>query len=245
MFLFFLSAYFCRYFPPFCHEVHERQPFPMCIYYVFIGTEHCFLSTYQQPRRTPPTNLADAAWSLQDTTDPTAPSPSELPRCPLCRSFITKFSPDLWIWTLLIYIFPQRAICCTFFDHSSMKIYFACVLPVSVVSLSSHSVLQRRCSPCCSLLFLFHKRTPTIFIAILVSITLAPTKRRDPQRFTSNKSVFCFLSPTTLPGLTRVHFYTIPVCFRLSKLWKHGGARVDTCQNVTPPPSQPAGKQCN
>lgn len=37
------------------------QGFLMCIYRVFIGAESCFLSAYQQPLCTPPTNLPDTA----------------------------------------------------------------------------------------------------------------------------------------------------------------------------------------
>ncbi len=42
----------------------------MCIYSVFIGAEPCFLSAYQQPPCTPPTNLPDSALGFQDTTGP-------------------------------------------------------------------------------------------------------------------------------------------------------------------------------
>lgn len=55
---------------PYQYSSHWLQGFPTCIYRVFIGAEPCFLSAYQQPRCTPPTNFPDTALGFQDTTGP-------------------------------------------------------------------------------------------------------------------------------------------------------------------------------
>lgn len=55
---------------PYQYSSHWLQGFPSCIYRVFIGSEPCFLSAYQQPRCTPPTNFPDTALGFQNTTGP-------------------------------------------------------------------------------------------------------------------------------------------------------------------------------
>lgn len=66
------------------------QGFPMCIYCIFIGTEHYFLSAYQQPPCTPPANLPGTALGFQGTTGPGC-SHSDLD--PHILSFILKKFP--------------------------------------------------------------------------------------------------------------------------------------------------------
>lgn len=55
---------------PYQYSSHWLQGFPTCIYRVFIGSEPCFLSAYQQPRCAPPTNFPDTALGFQNTTGP-------------------------------------------------------------------------------------------------------------------------------------------------------------------------------
>lgn len=97
------------------------QGFPMCIYSVFIGTEPCFLSAYQQPPCTPPTNLPDTALGFQDTTGPGC-SHSQLTR-PWClsspsliRCFLLKCSQIPWFVSCWFMYF--------FFHHPAFIIPF-------------------------------------------------------------------------------------------------------------------------
>lgn len=61
-------------------EPQWLQVFPPCIGGVFLGTEPCFLSAYQQPLCAPPTNLADMALSF---------------RTPQAAAAVTHSQPDL------------------------------------------------------------------------------------------------------------------------------------------------------
>lgn len=64
-----------------CQSSPQRlQVFPLCIGGVFLGTEPCFLSAYQQPLCAPPTNLADMVLSF---------------RTPQAVAAVTHSQPDL------------------------------------------------------------------------------------------------------------------------------------------------------
>lgn len=105
------------------------QGFPMCIYSVFIGAEPCFLSAYQQPPCTPPTNLPDTALGFQDTTGPGC-SHSQLTR-PCCLSspslmLLLKCSRIPWFvscW-LIFFFFHHPAFIIPFFHRLFLRTHF-------------------------------------------------------------------------------------------------------------------------
>lgn len=113
------------------------QGFPMCIYSVFIGAEPCFLSAYQQPPCTPPTNLPDTALGFQDTTGPGC-SHSQLTR-PWClsspsliRCFLLKCSQIPWFvsrWFTFFVFFQHPAFIISFFYRLSLLTHFPGFLP--------------------------------------------------------------------------------------------------------------------
>ena len=114
------------------------QGFHVCIYSVFIGARPYFLSAYQQPPCTPPTNLPDTALGFQDATGRGC-SHSRLTR-PWCSS--SPFSHLLLFikgsWNHLIPVFLWS------FHHTFFFIIFSVFHPLSanpLVWLSSVSGL--------------------------------------------------------------------------------------------------------
>lgn len=144
------------------------QGFPMCIYSVFIGAEPCFLSAYQQPPCTPPTNLPDTALGFQDTTGPGC-SHSQLTR-PWCLSspsliccFSLKCSQIPWFvscWFFFFSFTTQLLLFLSFYRLSLHYFHFLGFLSlISQCSLSPKTSVDLRLPPSPSLpLSGFHQK---------------------------------------------------------------------------------------
>lgn len=85
------------------------QVFPLCIGGVFLGTEPCFLSAYQQPLYAPPTNLADMVMSLRTPQAVAAVTHSQPvrhacpPPPPPPLTFVSYWSSSALIIVLFLY----------------------------------------------------------------------------------------------------------------------------------------------